>query len=155
MTWMIKCEAKRSANRYLENIMHAAMMANISVGGWSDHVLHHIHVQLSAFAHVRWEDWAQDCLGISQQDLPDSEIQKLRDRSTTAAGSHCSRRNKEALRHCNETIIQKQVLSLFLYPHTISFSVTHTHVHFPPHHLCTPPTHSPSPSPASPPPQIA
>lgn len=99
--------------------MHAATMANISVGSWSDHVLHHIHVQLSVFTHVRWEDWAGDCLGISEQDLPDSEIQKLRDRSTTAAGSHCSRRNKEALSH------SKNKFCLSFCQRALSFSLTH------------------------------
>lgn len=144
MTWRIKCKAKRPANQNLEAVLQWWWWWwRWWWWQWQQRCwvkwpcVPSYHVQLNS--HVRWEDWAWDCLGISQQDLPDSEIQKLRDRSAAAAGSHCPRRNKKALSHCSRTISQKQALSLlcFLPVHANFKSLSHTHtlsssVHTPP-----------------------
>lgn len=81
---------------------------------------------------MRWEDWVWDCWGISQQDLPDSEIEKLRDRSTTFAGSHCPRRNKKALSHCRKKCMWKKNKFCFIF--LVLYTRTHTFLLF----ICAP-----------------
>lgn len=93
------------------------------------------------FAHVRWGDWAWDCLGISQQDLPDSEIKEQEHHWGRVTLSQGEEENTESL---PKKVKDKFLLSFhqgFLSPriYTTSILLSYTHPHYHPHHRCTPP----------------